>query len=122
MLAALQQLGDGREVVARLQQLDVAEDEVAVHQLVERGLLPRVLAVAKPLLLAADIPRHFLVLERLARLSLNKRNLHLRRKMIRLDGLVGFLKVFHDSRLYQIAALRAHELSDYRASGAIVNC
>ena len=96
MLAGLKKLRHRGEVLSRLQGLDVAEHQVAVHELVERGFLSRILAVAEPLLLAADVPRHLLVLERLLVRSVNERNLHLRREMIRLDGLIGFLQVFHD--------------------------
>ena len=95
MLAGLQQLRHRGEVLARLQHLDVAEDEVAVDELVERGLLARVLAIAEPLLLAANRPRHLLVLEGLAALAVNERNLHFRRKMIGFNRLIGFLQVFH---------------------------
>ena len=95
VLAGLQQLGDGREVAAGLEHLDVAEREVAVHETVERGLLAGVLAVAEPFLLAADRPRHLFVTERLARVAVNERYLHRRREMVRLDGPVRLFQVFH---------------------------
>ena len=95
MLAGLEKLGNGRKVLARLEHLDVAKDEVAVHEAVERGFLPGILAVAKPLLLAADVPRHFLVVEGLAVRAVDERNLHRGRKVIGFNRLVCFLQVFH---------------------------
>ena len=90
MLAGLEKLGDGREVAARLYHLDVAENEIAVHELVKRGLLTGILAVSETLLLAADVPRHLLVRKRLAVVAVDERNLHFWREMIGLDRSVSF--------------------------------
>ena len=95
VLAALEELGHGRQVAPGLDRLDVAEHDVAVHELVERGFLTGVLAIAETLLLAADVPRHLLVAERLALVAGDERNLHLRREVVGFDGLVRFLEVFH---------------------------
>ncbi len=99
VLAGLEQLGDGREVLARLEHLDVAEDEVAVDELVERGLLAGVLAVPEALVLAADRPRDLLVAERGARRAVDERYLHRGREVVRLDGPVSFFQVFHMVRI-----------------------
>ena len=96
MLAALEQFGRGGEILPRLQHLHVAEDEVSVHELVERGLLSGILAVAEPLLLATDVPGHLLVAQRLAPVTGNERNLHLRREVVGLDGPVGGFQILHE--------------------------
>ena len=95
VLARLQKLRHGGEIAPRLDELDVAKDEVAVDEAVERGLLAGVLAVAEALLLAADVPRHLLVAQGLAAVAVDERNLHLRREVVGLDGLVGSFQVFH---------------------------
>ena len=95
MLSALEKFGDGGKRLVRAEHLHLTKHEIAVYKLVERGFLTGILTVAQPLLLAADVPGDLLVAQRLALIAVDERNLHARRKMIRLDGLVCFLEIFH---------------------------
>ena len=95
MLAALEELRHGGEVLARLKHLDVAQHDIAVDELVEGGFLARILAVAEALLLAADVPGDLFVAQRLALVTIDERNFHFRREMIGFNGFIGGFQVFH---------------------------
>jgi len=93
MLARLQQLGIGGQIAARREGRDLAQREVAVHELVEGRLLAGIFTVAQPLLLAVDHPGDLFVTERLAGVAVDEGDLHTRREVVVHDRLVGGFQV-----------------------------
>jgi hypothetical protein len=64
MLARLQQFRNRSEIAAGLNQLDIAENQIAVDEFVERRLLSGILAVPESLFFAGDVPRDLFIPER----------------------------------------------------------
>ncbi len=95
VLPALQQLRHRRQITPRLQQFHIAQNEIPIHQPIQRRLLPRVLTIPQTLLLAPHVPRHLLVMERLPRRPIDERNFHRRRKVVGFNRLISFLQIFH---------------------------
>ena len=106
MLAELQELGVGGKVAAGLDVGDVAEEQVAVDQLVHGRLLAGILAVAEAFLLVVDHPGDLVVDERLAPDAVREADLEARRKVVVHDRAVGGFQVNRRHGGFSQATLR----------------
>ena len=100
VFAALQQFGFAGEGLSGLDALDIAEDEIAVDELVDGGFLTGIFPVAKPFGHAVNQPMHLFVDEGLGFGTVDKADFHSRREMVIHDGFVSLLEIVHRLRAF----------------------